>query len=295
MIYIKTDYKKMRTCFFVLLACLLLPSAIQAAAAGGEIDLDDADKVAQFIVLYSGPFIECPCSENVLGMLGARYTEGIARVLRSVDEVNKADKNYLLKIGMASVLRHRVQPFYVSAREMVGSVLRLGGNPNVLWNGRPSLSTALLNIKTDLAQALIEAKADIYISDVLGRTPLDFALMRSDEERVLPNVQILIDAGADGSKYLDLLKACVKARGDERKSASNPMYWKILLKMNLDYNRVPENLIQEHPELRRAVNALKERDRDALGSEIGGFVNEPWLIAKGKTNILAGYLGMAES
>jgi len=293
MIYIKTDYKKMRTRFVLLLACLLLPSAIQAAAAGGEIDLDDADKVARSISLYDQRLIEYPCSQNVLRILGEEDTEGIARVLRSVDEVNKADKNYLLKIGMASVVRHRVQPLYVSVREMVGSVLRLGGNPNMLWNGQSPLSTALLHTNPDLAQALIEAKADIYISDRLGRTPLDFALMCSSEERRLQNVQLLIDAGADGHKYLDLLSV---RRLSAKLSVSQPssLYWKMLFKMGLDYNRVPENMIQENPELMQVINELKGRDREALGLEIGGFVNESWLIAKGKTSILAGFLGMAE-
>jgi len=301
MIYIKTDYKKIFIHSLLILECLF-SSAIQAAAADGEIAVDDADRIARFVTSFDIDIIwnlVVPSMRyDFTDMLRNKNRGGMECVLRSASAPHNADKMHLICIAMNLALRPTRTTLtpHPSAREIVGSLLKLGLDPSMDFGGLMPLPSALNSSDMVLAKMLLEAKADIHTKDrYRSFTPLDWALLCSSKEQKLQSVQFLIDAGADGSRYYDLELARCNRYPSSEQSKRDSFYFETLLKMNLDYNRVPENLIQDHPELRRAVNALKERDRDALGSEIGSCVNEPWLIGKGKTSILAGYLGMAES
>jgi len=186
-------------------------------------------------------------------MVAEKNIDGIARVLRSADEANKQDKNSLLAIAMTSVVCHGAQPLYISAREIVGSVLKLGGDLNMRLERRLPLSIALGHSDIVLAKILLEAKANIYRKDVYEISPLDYALTCSSKEQKLQSVQFLIDAGADGSRYYSSNRY-----PSSEQSKRDSFYFETLLKMNLPYSRVPEDMIQKNPELRQTVNKLKE-------------------------------------
>jgi len=298
MISITINLEKTVACCVLVVGCLA-PSTIQAAAAGGEIDLDDADRVARFIVSKGYQMsADLDKQENAVN---------IAHLLRSVDETSSARKKSMLELAKTTAMWNDrglelifCDKATAATRALIRSILKLGVNPNMIFPSEcPLLSNALAKGDAVLAKILLEAKADIYYArDSSGKTSLDYAIEKNHvfssrtkkRKQAFEMAQVLIDAGADGSKYLDLLK-----QGDMPLYARSGLFWEILLKMNLNYNRVPEKLIQENQELMQVINELKERDRKALIAEIGGCLNEPWLIGKGKTSILAGYLGMAES
>ena len=250
---------------------------------------DYADKVADFILLNRdiAQTYNHSVDDDVMQTISAGNRSAIVNILKPI-----ANRSVMTAAMMRASGKNNL--------EIIESLLKLGVSPdrNIVLDGRDSLSAPILSIalknqRTDIAEAILRAKANIYKLDTHGAGPLDYAIRyQKNKTQLLQDIQLLMDFRIEGHTYLNNSLRYLKLYGRKGKQhfyqPGKPEYYDALLKIDTDYSLVDSD-IKEYPYFQEKMNEYKQQHRAVLGIALEGHFNEP-----GLTGIVAEYLGINE-
>jgi len=184
---------------------------------------------------------------------------------------------------------------------------------NARVRGSTALKLAVSHQLGDVVALLIAGKADLEIRRSRGE---DCVLECAAREGRPDMVKLLLRCGVGRDSATEALRETVYFTKGNRKR-ENPFYnapadkicteiaTSLLASPFADY-RIPSPypiqgnytseqaiLEMENPIIIAALNARKEQDRQRLGAELEGILNEPALVSQYRTSILAQLLGMS--